>query len=613
VPWIVRQGAKLSYGLAFPEGPVHAAFFFDRIGQVGQETLAHFGDVAPGITLEHTRQLLVVEGDLGKAAELAQRSLGKELGFIEGRLDPVPSWGIVEARYPDGKLALIVRVGRSGRYRLPLPPGDYRLVLRTPGGEDDAEVSVSKELSPVVPKLIAPLPGRLSFSITDQDGAALAVRLVVRGVSPTKDPEFGPIDQGSGARNVVYKRNGQGEVELPPGRYAIVFSHGSEYDISEHHIDVDGENGAAIRAVLARSVDTRGWLACDFHLHSVPSHDSSVSLEDRVLSLLAEGIEFAVPSDHNHVSDYRQAIDVHEAARELGTVSGVEVTTTSWGHFNAYPYPPRAPPPPYSAVNPVEIFAAIRARAPGSVIQVNHPRMPGVGYFNRIELNPDTGGAATEGASFEFDAIEVVNGYDLEAPKLIEDNLKEYFSLLNFGRRYTAVGNSDSHRLVINWAGYPRTYVRIADERPGQVDPAQVARAILGGHVVVANGIFVAVAANGTAGPGDTLNGRRVTLQIEARAPSWVDIRRVEVWANGVRATISPRLIVSSKGRLQWQTELDFKEDAWVMVIARGERPMNSVFPGRRVLPFGFTNPIFVDADEDGVFRAPAAPSDEKL
>ena len=27
-----------------------------------------------------------------------------------------------------------------------------------------------------------------------------------------------------------------------------------------------------------------------------------------------------------------------------------------------------------------------------------------------------------------------------------------------------------------------------------------------------------------------------------------------------------------------------------------------------RVLPFAFTNPIFVDADEDGVFRAPEAP-----
>jgi hypothetical protein len=607
VPWLARQGARLSYAMAFTDGPVQASFFFDRIGQVGQETLAQVGDAPPGSTLHYRRDLIVVDGDMGRAAEIALRALGREVGRVEGQIEPAPAWATIEARTPDGKPALIVRAAADGRFSIPLPVGDYRLILRAPGGEDDTEVAVPAEPAVRV-RLIAPVPGRLKFVVVDGDGAALAARVSIRGIAPTLDPELGPFEQGGSAKNVVYARTGNGELELPPGRYRIVISHGPEYEISRHEIEVDSENGAALRAALVRSVDTRGWVACDFHLHAAPSHDSGVSLEDRVLSLLAEGVEFAVPTDHNHVTDYSRAIAHHGAEREISTTPGVEITTTTWGHFNAFPYPIGAPKPPFSGVTPIEIFAAVRARAPRAVIQVNHPRMPGVGYFNRIELNPATAAAATEGASFEFDAIELVNGYDLEDPKLIAENLKEYFTLLNFGRRYTATGNSDSHRLIINWAGYPRTYVHVPDDRPGQVSPADVARAVAGGHAVISNGIFLAVVANGTAGPGDMAVGPRVTLQIEARAPSWVDLQRVEVWMNGALYSTSPAIAKPAPGgRLVFNLELETKLDSWLMVVARGDEPMNAMFLGRRVLPFAISNPIFVDADESGTFDAPEA------
>lgn len=606
VPWLARQGGRLSYAMAFTDGPVQASFFFDRIGQVGQETLSQVGDSPPASALHYRRDLIVVDGDMGRAAEIALRALGREVGRVEGQIQPAPAWATVEARYPDGKPALIVRAAPDGRFSVPLPVGVYRLVLRAPGGEDDTEVAVPAS-PPVQVRLIAPVPGRLKFAVVDGDGATLAARVSIRGLAPTLDPELG-LEQGAGSKNVVYARAGTGELELPAGRYRVVISHGPEYEISQHDIELDSANGAALRATLVRSVDTRGWVACDFHLHAAPSHDSSVSLEDRVLSLLAEGVEFAVPTDHNHITDYSRAIAHHGAEKEISTTPGVEITTTTWGHFNAYPYPLGAAKPPFSGASPIEIFAAVRTHAPGAVIQVNHPRMPGVGYFNRIELNPATASAATEGASFEFDAIELVNGYDLEDPKLIAENLREYFTLLNFGRRYTATGNSDSHRLIINWAGYPRTYVQVPDDRPGQVSASDVARAVTAGRAVVSNGIFLAVVANGTAGPGDLAVGPRVTLQVEARAPSWVDLQRVEIWMNGVLTATSPSIPKPAPGgRLIFHVELEAKLDSWIMVVARGDEPMNAMFLGRRVLPFAVSNPIFVDADEDGAFNAPEA------
>jgi len=607
VPWIARQGRALSYALAFPKGPVEATFFFDRIGQVGQETYARLGDVPPGGSLTFSRELIVVEGGLAPAAELAFRALGHKVGRVVGHIEPTPAWATIEARYPDGKPALAVRASADGKYDLPLPPGDYVLKLHAPGGEDEQRVHVEAGAMASA-QLLAPAPGRLSFRITDPLGTPVPARVLVRGIAPTPDPVLGSVEMGSGVQNVLYLRDGVAEVDVRPGKYRVTVSRGPEYSLLDEQVEVSAAAGRAVHAVLERTVDTRGWIACDFHLHAGPSHDSNVSLEDRVLSLVAEGVEFAVATDHDHITDYAPAVERLEMQREIATARGIEITTLNWGHFNAYPLPLGIEPFSHSDHPPSELFAAVRARAPRAVIQVNHPRMPAVGYFNRIELDSSTGQAASENASLEFDAIEVVNGYDLEAPAFIQQNLREYFALLNFGRRYTATGSSDSHRLVINWAGYPRTYVRVPNDEAGAVDPNDVARAVLAGQVQVSNGIFLALAVNGTAGPGETVIGRRATISLEARAPSWVDVSGIELWVNGALVDTAPTPARREPAKnFVWHTELDLDRDSWIVVVARGERPMSAVFDRRRVLPFAFTNPVFVDADEDGVFTPPAA------
>ena len=602
VPWVSSTGGGLSYALAFPEGMADATFLFDRFGSSGQVTLSRPSELPPGDELVYRRRLLVVEGGLERAAELAWRMVGKQLGVVEGSIGGSVRWGSVEARYPDGRTALSAHIDEGGHYRLPLPAGDYSLLLRVPGGEDDDAVHVVAG-EHVTSKLLAPRPGTLRYAITDDEGGALPARLIVTGVGSTKDPEFGPIELAIGAKNIAYTRDGQGFLELPSGRYRVLATHGTEYSIASQELEVNPDVGVTFRASLAHEVDTTGYLACDFHLHQAPSFDSTVSLEDRILSLLSEGIEFAVPTDHNHVTDFSETIAGLEAERDLGTTSGVEITTQSWGHFNAFPYPTSAPVPPF-AVDPPEIFAAVRAHAPDAVVQVNHPRMPGVGYFNRGELDARTGIAETEGFSFDFDTLEVVNGFDLENPKLIDDDMHEWFELINAGRRYTAVGNSDSHRLVYQWAGYPRTYVRVEDDRPSAATPGEIARGLVAGHAVVSNGIFILVLANGKSGPGDLVSGGRVTLQVSVRAPDWVDVRSIEVYANGVLAITHAVPRGTSPLRAQWETDLEFANDTFVVVVAKGDNAMRDTLPGKWIRPFGFTNPIYVDANRDGVFRS---------
>jgi hypothetical protein len=604
VPWLGRVGRKLSYGFVFSNAPAQVAFQFDVVGPAGEVALGQSAELSPGQSSEFRRDVVVVPGGLGQVAEIAWRRLGKPLGRAGGVLRPPQSWATISARHPDGRTVLSVPAESDGSFELPLPAGEYRFVLSAPGGEDE-ELGKVTEGGTLRLNLVPPRPSTLSYVLTDEHEQPLAGRLVVRGVAPTKDPDLVPGANEAGSGNMLYSLTGAGAVELPAGRYDVLATHGPEYSMPRQELELNADLGATFRGILTRSVDTSGWLAADFHLHASPSKDSNVPLNDRVLTLAAEGVELAVPTDHNHVTEYHEAIASQRLDGKLASMSGVELTTPSWGHFNAYPYPRSVDLPPLHETSPLEIFGVVRARAPQAVLQVNHPRMPGVGYFNRGELNTKTGVAESPEFSFGFDALEVSNGFDLEDPKVLERNLREWFELLNVGRRYTAVGNSDSHRVVFQWAGWPRTYVRAPDQDLTRVQPLEVARAVTGGHALVSCGIFVLPTANGSAGPGDTVQGSRVSLAVSVSAPDWVDVARVEVYGNGAKLEERTRDVPMLKSVWNLKLELELQVDTWIVVLARGDKFLNDALPGKWIKPFGFANPILVDADGDGAFVTP--------
>src|SRR5690606_12450429 len=203
------------------------------------------------------------------------------------------SWGVVQALQPDRRPISQVELSRSGDFELSLPVGKYIIALRTAGGVDEQPVSVSRG-APRSVELLPPIAGSLRFSISDDAGLPMPGRIAVRGVSPTKNPDFGGGQLAAGVRNVAYSADGTGILELPPGEYRVWVTRGFEYSIHEQRITVDATLGASVRARLLRQLDTSGWVGGDFHLHAAPSFDSAVPLEDRVISLVAEGVQFAV-------------------------------------------------------------------------------------------------------------------------------------------------------------------------------------------------------------------------------------------------------------------------------------------------------------------------------
>ena len=333
-----RAGKKLSYGFVFHGHAAQTSFEFDVIGPTGETALAPVADLEPKASVEFRRDAIMVEGDLGKLAEIAWRRLDQPLGVSRGLVRPAQTWATVSARSPDGRTVLSVPAKPDGSFELYLPLGDYRFVLQAPGGEDDALGSL-REGAPLELSLVPPHPGTLNYVLTDEKAQPLSGRLVVRGISPTEDPDLVPADNESGSKNMLYSLTGSGSLQLPPGRYDVLATHGPEYSMPRQQLEVSADLGATFRAELKRTVDTRGYLASDFHVHASPSKDSNVPLTDRVLTLAAEGIELAVATDHNHVTDYTESIQTEHLEGKLASAMGVEITTRHWGHFNAYPWP----------------------------------------------------------------------------------------------------------------------------------------------------------------------------------------------------------------------------------------------------------------------------------
>ncbi|PYV11289.1 MAG: hypothetical protein DMG07_19590, partial [Acidobacteria bacterium] len=302
----------------------------------------------------------------------------------------------------------------------------------------------------------------------------------------------------------------------------------------------------------------------DFHLHSEYSTDSNVPLRDKVIGLVAEGVEFAVSSDHNFIADYKEAIAQLGLQRELKSAIGDEVT------------------------------------------QLNHPRAGNIGYFTTSRFDSAALRSPDPNFTLDFDAIEVFNGKRVPEAQEV---LRDWFNLLNAGYRFTATGNSDSHKLVSEEAGYPRNFVALGKDDPSQVSEEELVRAVKAHRIVVSNGPFLRVDCDGH-GVGETFSsgGRPVTFTVSLQSAPWVDVSAVTLVENGrvVARKLIPATDRVDKGKHVFSVAP--KADAWYVVVAYGNRGLQPVIPNlgeREVLPLAFTNPIWVDANGDGKFTPP--------
>jgi len=174
-------------------------------------------------------------------------------------------------------------------------------------------------------------------------------------------------------------------------------------------------------------------------------------------------------------------------------------------------------------------------------------------------------------------------------------------ALLGRGARYTATGNSDSHKLAFQDPGLPRNFIRHGrhtnDDQDVHVDEAAIVDAIKAGRVLVTSGPFIEVDAGGK-GPGDTVKsgGKPVTLHVKVRAVPWIDVSRVEVLVGPKAEALRYVPVPASKELVRYEESIRVPghDKTFVIVLAVGKKPLPNVH-ATGVEPLAFTNPIWIE------------------
>ncbi len=744
VDFLAGTADRVSYGLTPAQGDIFVPMFTSSqtvavgAGVEGDGSSARF---PAGARYFYDRYFAIGRGDVGSVVDALLQARGDVTGRVQGfvveQSDGRPLSGVRVFAYridpdtgeadPGPWLEWTTDVGDDtqpdGSFGGNLPPGDYELLVHGLGRPDSERSRVRVNAGSTVKLVLeSPRPGRVEFEVWDQTGQRVPskITLFAVGASP-RDPDLGDGFIADDPAHVVFTTDGTAAVEVPPGRYYAVASRGLEYDLGISEVfAISANQTAALDLTVVRSVDTQGWISADFHVHSNPSHDSGVSLTDRVATMAAEGVEFFTSTDHDVITDYAPSVMALGLEDWVGTAIGLEVTTIEIGHFLGFPLvkdylADAGGALDWTGLTPDEIIGGIRdlgdpngGRDP--LVFVGHPRDGILGYYDQYGMDPYQ--TSTTGDLFvsqstltltntlltppnfskDFDALEVLNGkrqemirtptwdelteltedpdsvsiYDIMARTMEEQDalsksatadgamslapdwegvLDDWFHTLNLGYRYSVLGNSDTHDKTSTESGCPRTYVMAETDDPGFLDDQLVADAVKAGRVVASSGPFVRFWANNPdIGPGSELStDQPVTLHIEVQTPNWFDVNRVELYENGtlIREWADDEVQQGVTYNLEATHEVQPDKDSWYVLIALGDDDLSPVFtpvaiapiqledvvsgalsglggifdsllgaplPIPRTFPmhpYAVTNPIWVDADADGVFDPP--------
>jgi len=633
-------GRFTSYALTSTEGTIDA-----DSGRSWTDTALRKGvSLGVGEKTSYARVLIVGERPdttsiVGELAMAAAQPVGEiEIALHGGSL---PTGEAVELRVEGSNAALSVAATAADGSPLVarVPVGRYWARLRATAAPlvGPVDVAASARVHVDIP---VEAPAALEAGCANGDKESFPCKLTFEGVGGSKTPDFGNAYAAGAARNQVTTAGPAVGVRLAAGKYRILASRGLEYALDDVEIDLRPGASRSVWLHPKRVVDTRGYLACDFHQHTILGTDAPVATRDRVIANAAEGVEVAVASEHNVVASLQPLVDALGLKNDLVSLAGDEITSDAslhpWGHANAWPLLPdagkaRGGAPVVRDRTPSEVFDELR-RGPGGgdvVVQINHPRSGETGYFDRLGFDAARGVGTNPAYDARFDALEVWNGHNLgPRGRIIED----FRALLRSGHPVTATADSDTHGIVGQEAGYPRTYVRVADDEHLEAwDAARTADLARGmkilRDVVLTNGPMLRVSANG-APIGAVARGRTIAVNVHVESAPWLDVDTVRIvrsdgagrdddahqGAGEERRAV--KLVASPKRAQVLAVDVSFtlrfdRDDAF-FVVASGSRSMSPVLPqGEAVdaaasgddaerLPWAMTGAIWVDADGDG-------------
>jgi len=511
-------------------------------------------------------------------------------------------------------------LAKASPLEIPLPKGTYTVKANLFPAVREQKLTVGGTGAPA--KLVfTPVFGKVHVAVKDSRGNAVPAKVTFFGLGQTPSPYFepdSPVVTGRSwetAKDSVYPPQDGLDVPLPVGTFLVTTSRGPEYTLETHTIEVLDGGSQNLALTIDKAVDTRGLVALDPHMHTRNS-DGNVSVSERLRSIVVEGLDVVVSTDHNYVTDYRADLDRLGLSDQLAVIAGEEVTARTGSiHYNSYPATPQSNKVNNGAISvedetPMTLFGLSRTTFPGSLLQVNHPRSRTLGYFVAYELDPAQAAAAKAPFDLDFDVMEAMNGARLSDTN--RQSIEDWFHLLNRGYAFRVVGSSDTHGIEGGEPGYSRTYVLYNGPKGKALDVPALLRAVKEGRSFVSNGPIVS-AHIGKATFGDLVKAKKghLDLAVKVTGAPWLDVSEVRVVVNGERKILLP-VKDPARGPVKFdqKVRLELSSDAWVAVEVVGSKTLfpliqqvaNNGRPADSAIPYALTNPILVDVDGNGRF-----------
>lgn len=536
----------------------------------------------------------VLAGD--KRVFLRDFFVGKDLGEITSTmlaLDAAPKSRLtVTAQKADGTPApgarITIKGAESGRMqtlavadaqgvaKLDLKPGNYLVGAGLQGAAIEALKAVSLPSAGTAEVTVKYGATRtLTVEVRDPFARALSSKVLVRCANapcspqvidyrPYVDVDSVPSDL---AAIVHVGADGRAAIPLPPGEYEVMVTRGMEFSAFPDTFPTRGQAvdlrtaDQTVSATLAQVIDSTGWMSADLHVHAVGSPDSAVGDATRAISFAAEGVDVLVSTDHDYVTDYAPVIEQLQLGSQMTSMIGCEVTPFDYGHHNTWPVQKQdaiaggafdwaggdGP-----SLRLGQLYEGLRARDPGVLVQMNHPRGAPGGALTMMKVDTETGASHADPADFrmdpapgatamdtklysnDYDALEVMNGTSASTAVL-----NDWMTFMSRGWLKVATGVSDTHYLNRVVGGYGRTWVKLGVDQPAQFTSTGFAQAMRQRKAVFSSGPFITMTArrvvNGTpTGPvfevGDTVTGGgELELTVDVQAPEWMQFDAVEV------------------------------------------------------------------------------------
>jgi hypothetical protein len=564
---------------------------------------------------------------------------------VDPQGNPVPMARVHVTNAAGDRSLAFARTAADGSWTSPMRAAAYgirALADDRPGSAPQPLTVPAAGLTGLVLQLGA--RSRVDAVVKDAQGLPIPAKIVLEpngAVRPTLPAPLGEMWDRQPI--VVFSADGRASVPVFPSQWHVTFSRGFDYDRPALDVTAPAGGSVAASAVLHRVVDTTGWVSADFHVHAQFSADADDLLELKVRAFAGEGLAVPVSTEHEFIGDFGPTARALGLAAFMHAISGTEMTTTATGHFNIFPLTPIPGAPNMGALNwynrtVPSVIAEARTRltldGQAPVVQMNHPRSTGMDYLGAVHFDPNSFTAGVDPADFmtDWDAMEVWNGVAIERFEGCAvgqlgcsqsfPTAFDWFSFLDRGKHVTGTGNSDSHTASLREVGYPRNYLQIGNSDPAAITDSQISAAVRGMKATISGGPFLrisvgSVGIGGMAQPDFSSGSAVVHLTVDVQAPAWMGtLSRLDIWkgdasAQGAHAQVFALNPPPPTGPLLHFTQvfdIPVTVDTWLLAVVRGpidnSRQSFALWPvvQSTMPPFAITNPIWIDADANGVW-----------